>query len=284
MLGALAAITHTRREFGAGLVRPRSGSTRRLRIRSAAGLAWRLDRGPLLLWTLPTIAVAALFGGMSHGLIDLLREDAGAAGLLRSMTAVSDPVRQYFSFSYVFVALLPVIYGVATALRTHADERAGLLDAQLTTGVARWRLLAARTVEAAAGALGLLVLGSTAQAATALAALNDAPSNGATKWAFWAPFSQAAGVLAAVGLASLAVGVAPRLTGTVWGAVVWSGFAVLLGVLARMPDDARRIALLGHLPADPPALTAPAVLLVVMCTVGAVTGCASMPTRDIVVG
>ncbi|MEE3067448.1 MAG: hypothetical protein VYA67_26520 [Actinomycetota bacterium] len=284
VLGALAAITHARREFGTGLVRPRSVGTRRLRIRSAAGLAWRLDRGPLLLWTLPTIAVAALFGGMSHGLIGLLRQDAGAAGLLRSMTAVADPVRQYFSFSYLFVALLPMIYGAATVLRTHADERTGLLDTQLATGVARWRPLAARTVEAAAGALGLLAVGSTVQAATVLAALNGAPSNGAAKWAFWAPLVQAPGVLAAVGLASVAVGAAPALTGTVWAAVAWSAFVVLLGVLARVPDAARRIALLGHLPADPPTLTAPAVLLVVMCAVAAVAGCASMRTRDVVVG
>lgn len=284
MLGVLAAITYAHREFGAGLLRPRPGSTRRLRVCSAAGLAWRLDRGPLLLWALPTIAVAALFGGMSHGLIGLLREDAGTAGLLRTMTATMDPVRQYFSFSYVFVALLPMVYGAATVLRTHADERAGLLDTQLATGVARWRPLAARTAQAAAGALGLLVLGSTVQAATTLAALSGAPSHGATTWALWPPLAQAPGVLAAVGLAGLAVGGEPRLTGAVWAAVSWSGFAVLLGALARVPDGARRIALLGHLPANPPALTAPAVLLVVVCAVAALGGCASMRTRDVVVG
>jgi ABC-2 type transport system permease protein len=127
-------------------------------------------------------------------------------------------------------------------------------------------------------------LGSTVQAATALVALNGAPSNGAPNWAFWAPLIQAPGVLAAVGLASVAVGAVPGLKGAVWAAVAWSGFAVLLGVLARVPDAARRIALLGHLPADPPALTAPAVVLVVMGAVAAIAGCASMQTRDIVVG
>jgi putative exporter of polyketide antibiotics len=91
-------------------------------------------------------------------------------------------------------------------------------------------------------------------------------------------------VLAAVGLASVAVGAAPGLKGAVWGAVAWSGFAVLLGVLARVPDNARRIALLGHLPVDPPAVTAPALLLMVVCATAAVAGCASMRTRDVVVG
>ncbi len=284
MLGVLAAITYAHREFGAGLLRPRSGSNRRLRVRSAAGLTWRLDRGPLLLWAWPTIAVAALFGGMSHGLIGLLREDAGTAGLLRTMTAAIDPVRQYFSFSYVFVALLPMIYGVATVLRTRTDERAGLLDAQLTVGVARWRPLSARTAQAAAGALGLLVLGSTVQAATALAALSGAPSNGATTWALWPPLAQAPGVFAAVGLASLAVGAAPGMTNIVWAVVAWSGFAVLLGALARVPDSVRRIALLGNLPVDPPAVTAPALLLAVMCAVAVAVGCTSMRIRDVVVG
>lgn len=283
-LGALAAIAHAHREFGAGLVRPRSGSTRRLRVRSAAGLVWRLDRGPLLMWAMLTIAVAMLFGGMSHGLIGLLREDPGTAGLLRTMTAAVDPVRQYFTFSYVFVALLPMIYGAVTVLRTYADERAGFLDAELTTGVARWRPLAARIAQAAAGALGLLVVGSTVQAATALAVLSGAPSRGATTWAFWAPLAQAPGVLTAVGLAGFVVGAAPRLTGVVWAAVSWSGFVVLLGALARVPAGARRIALLGHLPVAPPALTAPVVVLGVLCAVAAVGGCAAMRNRDVVVG
>ncbi|MGA5540289.1 hypothetical protein ACPCIR_00430 [Mycobacterium sp. NPDC051198] len=284
VLGILAAVTYAHREFGAGLVRPRMGERRRLRVRSAPGLAWRLDRGPLLLWALPTIAVAALFGGMSHGLIGLLREDAATASFLHTVTSAIDPVRQYFSFSYVFVALLPMVYGVATVLRTHADERAGLLDAQLATGVARWRPLAARFVMAAGGASSLLVLGSTVQAVTALAALSGASLKGAMTWAFWGPLSQAPGVLAAVGLAGLAVGAAPRLTGTVWAIVAWSGFVVVLGALARVPDGARRIALLGHLPADPPVATAPAAILAVMCAAAGVAGCMSMRTRDVVVG
>ncbi|WP_343576923.1 hypothetical protein [Mycobacterium sp.] len=287
VLGALAAIMYAHREFGAGLVRPRSSGTRRLRVRSAAGLAWRLDRGPLLLWFSPTIAVAALFGGMSHGLIGLLRDDASAAGVLRTMTASIDPVRQYFSFSYIFVALLPMIYGAATVLRTRADERAGLLDAELATGVARWRPLVARTAEAGVGALGLLVVGSAVQAAMALAALRDAPTaptGGATRWAFWAPLTQAPGVLAAVGLACVAVGAAPKLTGAVWAAVAWSGFAVLLGALARVPLSARRIALLGHLPAHPPALTASALLLTGLCVVAVSAGWVAMRNRDVIVG
>lgn len=200
------------------------------------------------------------------------------------MTAAIDPVRQYFSFSYVFVALLPMAYGAAAVLRTRVDERAGLLDAQLAAGVARWRPLAARTAEAAAGALGLLVLGSTVQAATALSALSSAPSSGAMKWALWAPLTQAPGVLAVVGLAGLVVGAAPVMTGLVWFAVAWSGFAVLLGPLARIPTAARRIALLGHLPVDPPAVTAPAALLALGWVMAVAAGCAAMRTRDVVVG
>ena len=284
-LTILAGIAYAHREFGAGLLRPRSGGMRRLRVRSAAGLAWRLDRGPLLLWSLPTMAVAALFGGMSHGLISLIRDDAATAALLRSATSLTDPVRQYFSFSYAFVALLPMIYGAATALRVAADERAGFLDAELATGITRWRPLAARAVGAAAGALALLALGSAVQAATALAALRGVPADGTVAWAFWVPFGQAPGVLAAVGLAALAAGHPERRwTGAVWAAVSWSGFAVLLGAVARVPEDIRRVALLGQLPAEPPEITAPAVMWTVACVVAAAIGCVAMRRRDIVAG
>jgi len=284
MLAVLVGIAHAHREFGAGLVRLRSSGIRRLTVRSAAGLAWRLDRCPLVLWALPTIAVAALFGGMSHGLIGLLRADAAASGLLRSITATIDPVRQYFSFTYVFVALLPMVYGAATVLRVRSEERLGLLDAQLATGVARWRPLAARSLEAAVGAVSLLLVGSAVQALTAYAALAGAPAGGVATWALWAPLVQAPGVLAAVGLAALAAGSTSHLTGVVWAVVSWSGFAVLLGSLARIPAGVRRIALLGHLPAVPPALTGPAVALMTVGAVAALGGYVSMRTRDIVVG
>ncbi|MDF0532592.1 hypothetical protein P0W64_21390 [Tsukamurella sp. 8F] len=281
VLGALAALAHARREFGAGLVHLSVRPGRPLRIRSAFGLAWRLDRGRLMIWAAPAVAISALFGGMSHGLVGLLRDDAGTADLLHRMTASSDPVRQYFSFSYVFVAILPLVYGVATVLRVRADERAGLVDVQLATGVSRWRPLAGRTVEAAAGAVALLVLGAAVQPLTARAVLGGAPSGGSVQWAFWAPLCQVPGVVAAAGLAGLAVGVAPRLAGAVWIVVAWSGFAVLLGALARVPDGIRRIAVLGHLP---PATTGAAVVLIAGGIGAALCGWAAMTVRDVIAG
>lgn len=285
LFGAALAV-RSRREFGAGLLRAPEPRPRRLRVSGPLDLAWRLGRTRLALWAIPTVALAALFGGMSRSLIELIAHDATTADLVASMGAAGDPVKQFFGFSYLFVALLPMVYGVLTVLGGGAAEHAGLLDAELTVGTPRTAPLRSRILLGAGGGLALLLLAAAVQALLAWL-LVDAD---AARWALSFPLAQAPGLLVAVGLAGLLLGAAPRWAGAVWAVVGWSAFAVLFGDLVKLPTGARRVSLFGHGPdavvgavADRMPWGAVLVLLVA-AVVAALAGLARMRRRDVLLG
>lgn len=293
LLGALAVSAalfvgavalHRRRDFGAGVLAPPRHQSRPLAITSSWGLIWRLRRGALALWSLPVIAIAALFGGMSHALITLAGSDSATASMFDEISSDSSPVRQYFGFTYVFIALLPMIYGVQTVLGAAGDERNGLLDIQLAAGLTRPQPLLARALLAALGSIYLLVLGATVQAALA-SAVADGTSG---RWAWGYPAAQVGGVLAAVGLATAAVGRLPRLSTVAWAVVAWSAFAAIFADLVKLPSWARSASLLGHLPGGSDGIArwlpwGSITILTGLAVVAAASGALSIARRDIIV-
>ncbi|MCE5291016.1 MAG: hypothetical protein LLG14_17510 [Nocardiaceae bacterium] len=285
LLAAAAAAVHQRREFASGLLHPPAVSLRRLVIHSAAGLVWRLGRVRLAIWSVPVIAVSALFGGISRNLLNLISDDANTARMMQQMTATEDPVRQYFEFSSLFIVLLPLVYGVSTVLQVRTAERAGAVDAQAAVGVERWRPLAAQTGLAAAGAVTLLVIGGAVQSALADRLVGRGH---AASWAWWTVVGQTPGVIAAVGITALLVGIVPGFAQLALALVAWSGFAVFFGELVRLPQWARNLAVLGHGPQQVTggfASVTPWVAVAVMSALALAAvsaGIRSMRSRDLV--
>ena len=279
-------VLELRRELGAGLVAMPSGSTRSLSVRGPLALGWRLGRAGWLGWAAATAAVAGLFGGMSHGLVTLMGDDPSSSDMLSSVTGVDDPVRGYFTFTVIFVALVPLLHAVSHTLVAASDERSGRLDASLTVGVRRWGPLAAQAGLAALRALGLVLVAAAVQAGTT--ALVGSGS-GAVRWAFWSIVATTPGVLAAVGITTLLVGLLPQFTSVAWVLVAWSLFAALVGQLVRLPGWARSTSLLTHTPerlelSSSSALGATSILvLVVIAAASSALGLTTMTRRDIVV-
>ncbi|RUP37145.1 hypothetical protein [uncultured Gordonia sp.] len=279
-----AFAARSRREFGAGLLAPVSHRPRRLAGVSPSSLIWRLNRGSLLLWCLPVAGIAALFGGMSHALITLVGTDSATGSMFDDLSSATDPVRQYFSFSYVFIGLLPMVYGVLAVLRACAEERSGLLDTELATGIRRAGPLLARIVLAVVGSIVLLVVGAAMQAALTYAVADG----GTARWALAYPLAQAPGILAAIGIAAAAVGWLPRQSSIVWAVVAWSAFTAVFAELLRLPAWARSFSLLGH---GPDAVSSgvsgwmpwtAVAMLIVVAVIGIAAGLAGMKQRDIV--
>lgn len=287
VLGAVAVWLDSRRELGAGLVEARWPSSRKVTVRSPLALAWRLERLGYLGWAAATVAIAALFGGMSHSLIALTARDASTSGMIGALTGLSDPIRQYFGLSVIFIALIPLVHAVARVLAARSAEVSGLLDAAVATGVQRWRPLAAQAVLVAAQSSGLLLLGGLVQAGVTAAV--DGQGD-ASRWALWTVAVRIPGILAAVGFTTLLVGVAPRLSRAAWLLVAWSAFATLLGGLVRLPDWERRSSLLAlevHSVSSPlPELARPSTigLLLILGLASAAAGVANMRRRDVQTG
>lgn len=284
-LFATAFAAQSRREFGAGLLAPVPRRPHRLARVTPSSLVWRLGRVSLLLWCLPMAAIAALFGGMSHSLIALVGTDSATGSMFDDLSSATDPVNQYFSFSYVFIVVGPMVYGVQAVLATRAEERSGLLDTELATGIRRVAPLLARITLAVVGSIVLLVLGAVVQAAVTYAAAGG----GSARWALAYPLAQMPGVLAVIGIAAAVVGWLPRLSSIVWAVVAWSAFTAVFAELLKLPGWARSFSAFGH---GPDAVaggvggwmpwTAVAVLIVV-AIVGMAAGLAGMKQRDFVV-
>lgn len=240
-LGLLTVCLNGRRELGAGLVPPRRSSGRPARVRSPLALAWRLGSFGYLGWVGGTVALAALFGGMSHGLISVAATDTATSEMFGRLSGQTDPVAQYFGFSAVFISMVPIVHGVGHVLAVRSAERSALLDVELATGVPRWRPLAAQAVLSAAQATGLLVLAGLVQSGVAVLVGADADVR---KWALWTVMTSVPGTLAAVAITALLVGLCPRLARLAWLVVAWSAFATLLGGLVSLPGWAQHASLL----------------------------------------
>ncbi|MEO6586546.1 MAG: hypothetical protein ABIN90_09625 [Knoellia sp.] len=283
---ALVVVLDGRRELGEGFVTMPSGSTRSLSVRGPVALAWRLGRVGWLGWAGATAAVAGLFGGMSHGLVTLIRDDPSSSGMVSSMTGVGEPVRGYFTFTVVFVALVPLLHAVSHSLVAVSDERSGRLDASLAVGVRRWSPLAAQAGLAGARALGLVLVAAMVQAGATVLVGSGSDAVG---WAFWSIIATAPGVLAAVGITALLIAVLPQFASAAWLLVAWSLLTALFGQLVRLPDWARSTSLLTHTPDHlgrpfGQALDSPSiVVLIAIAAATTVLALVAMTHRDIVV-
>lgn len=231
----LAVRFHALRSYGSGLIRASNHSTRRVKVTSPETLAWLLARKSLVSWLAGTIAVAALFGGMSHGLIHLIHTDSGTASMIGHLTSQGSPAAQYFEFSAIFTALLPLLCGISLMLRAANDEQSGFLDLSLSTGVHRSRPLASQALLAISGSLGLLIV-----AAAVETALASTVGMGGTElaWSSATVLARTPGMLCAVGLSALAVTI-PHARSTIWLIAAWSGFATLLGGLVQLSGFVR---------------------------------------------
>lgn len=285
-LAVVTVVLEGRRELGSGFVALSSGSSQTLSVSGPVALGWRLRRSGWLGWAAATAAVAGLFGGMSHGLVALLVDDPSSTDMLSSVTGVMEPVRGYFTFTVIFVALIPLLHAVSHTLVAAADERTGRLDAALAVGLRRWSPLAAQTGLAAARALGLVLVAAGVQAGTTWLAGSGEDAVG---WAFWSVVATMPGIVAAVGLTALLIGTLPRFASAAWLLVAWSLFAVSFGQLVGLPDWARSASLLSQTPdliGQPVGETLGTisfVILVATAVAATAAGLGAVARRDIVV-
>lgn len=235
ILGAgMGARLHMMRSYGGGLMHTDDRSTRRLTVASPGVLALLLARKSVVSWFVAGTAVAALFGGMSRGLIELIRTDSGTASMIGNLTDQGSPAAEYFEFAAIFVTLVPLLCGISLMLRAADDEDAGFLDLSLSVGVGRTRPLAGQLIVSIGGCLGLLVLSALVEGAI----VYSVGLRAELAWCLASVLARIPGLVCAVGLTALLVA-AGRMPGAAWLLAVWSGFATLLGGLVRLPGPVR---------------------------------------------
>lgn len=242
-VGVLARQLGRGREYAAAPLHEDATSADRLRVWSVLALSWHLERGRWLAWTAIVAAIAALFGGMSGSIIDLLKGDTGTAKLMSELTGANQLDAVFFSFAGVMIGVLVGCYSVSTVLAEAAAEADGTLENVLGCGVERPRPLAARVGIAGVGSLAMLLVAGGVGALVSVSQL----SGGAGR-CFAYVVGQWPAVLALVGIGALVVGVRRGWASAAWVPVAASAVLVLMGSVLHAPHWLQTTAVFAHVP------------------------------------
>jgi ABC-2 type transport system permease protein len=155
LLAAAAALV-PKRDVGRGMWAERRGHARAPRtLLTTTGLVWRLQRGALIGWSIGLLGFGLILGSMS----EQVRDAQGATRDWYAETAGSQQLMEAYRASMMSIAgMFVAIYVVQILLRLRHDEAGGTAESVLAAGVSRWRWVLGHVVNAAGGALVLVLL------------------------------------------------------------------------------------------------------------------------------
>ncbi|GAB3430749.1 ABC transporter permease [Flindersiella endophytica] len=220
-----AYVLATRRDLGAGLIRPRPGPARLARwLRGPLALAWRLQRATLLAWTLGFAFGGVIIGTIAADFGDMLEGNETFRDIVVQMGGAQGMTDAFFAAFLGLMGVLASAYGVQASLRLRSEESNQYAEAVLGASVARWRWALAHLAIAFAGTAWIVVvLGATA-------GLVHGGQTGDLAGAFervaGAALVQVPAAWVLVGIVAVLFGVAPRWTPLAWVLLV---FFLLLG-------------------------------------------------------
>ncbi|NLT56115.1 MAG: anibiotic ABC transporter [Actinomycetales bacterium] len=281
VLAVTAFVLNARRDLGAGLVPTRPGPARAPRtLRGPLGLAWRMQRGPLLAWSVAVLPVAAAFGAVGEGIDDFSDASEDFVTYLESMGGTL--VDSYVALMTSFLGLLVAGYTVQVLLRMRVEEAQGLLEPTLGTAVGRIRWISTHALLAAAGTVGLLLLaGLTGGLAYGIA---TGDLGGGLGSFLGAAAVQIPAVLVVGALAVAGFGAVPRASAALgWAALVGALVVGQLGAILDLPQAALNLSPFTHVPGVPAAefRLVPLVLLLAVAVALVAAGTVCFHRRDL---
>ncbi|BCB87286.1 ABC transporter permease [Phytohabitans suffuscus] len=284
-VGVAFALT-VRRDVGMGMVPDRRGPARATpALLSPLGLAWRLQRGTLLGWTVAMVAYGAAVGSLSQTVQDALGENEGTADTIAKLAGGgnADLMDAFFAAMMAIYGAMAAGYVVQALMRPRSEEAGGPAEAVLATGTGRLTWLASHLAVAVGGAAVLLV---AAGAATGLVdGLSSGGAGGKVLDMTGAALVQLPAALILAGFAVAVFGLLPRLAvGLAWAAFTVSLIVGQLGELLGLPQAVRDISPFTHVPAVP-AASATALPLIALTAVAVALGAAGLALfrrRDLV--
>ena len=278
VLCTVAITLEARRDHGAGLIAARPGRAwAPRRFASPLGLGLRLQRGPIVGWTIAVVLAAVLFGSVAEAMADLL-DDAGGdtADLLRGAG-----VPALLSMLASMIGLVTAVFATQSAVSLRGDEATGILEPQLAGAISRTRWALERLLIPVAGSAVLLAVGGAVLGAVYGATVGDPSQSAAMAGATLAYWPA---VMVLVGLAVALFGWVPRVAvPATWGVMAAMWFATMLGEVFGLPDwvlDGLPFAAVPYLPLEPFSWT-PLVALTMVAVALTWAGVHRLRQRDL---
>jgi ABC-2 type transport system permease protein len=240
---------------------------------SAGALAWRLQRGSVLGWSIGFLLAGVVYGGMTEGAADLVGDNAGARRIFERMGGQSGLTDAFLASMVGMLGLVAALYIVASVLRLHGEETSGRAEPVLANAVGRLRWAAGHLVIAFGGSALLMLLAGLGFAVGYGKEIG--PILGAC-------LVQLPAIWVIGGLAVLLIGVLPRAAAAAWGV---AGAVLLIGWVGPaldVPQVVLDLSPFGHLPKLPGGEMAwgPVLVLLGLAVVLVAAGLAGLRRRD----
>ncbi len=276
---AAAAVLEARRDLGAGLVPERAGRPGAPRRYTAPlGLGLRLQRGPVIGWSMTVLLSGLMFGSIIEAMTDLIADaEAGPAQDFLRGTGVDALLAMLASM----IGLLTAVFAVQSAVSLRGDEASGIIEPQLAAALSRRRWAWERLTIPVVGSAVLLAVGGAILGAVHGSLTDDAGAVGAmtgSALAYWPA------VMVLVGVAVALFGWLPRLAiPLAWGVMAAMWFATMLGEVFGLPQwflDALPFSAVPYMPLEKMSWT-PLVLLTLVAGALAWSGVERFTRRDV---
>ncbi|MFC3573711.1 ABC transporter permease [Streptomyces yaanensis] len=262
-----------RRDIGMSFLPTRPGPAAG-RLGSAGALAWRLQRGSVLGWSVGFFLAGVVYGGMTEGATNLVGDNKKAREIFERMGGQSGLTDAFLAAMVGIMGLVAALYIVASVLRLYGEESSGRAEPVLANAVGRLRWAAGHLLIAFGGSALIMLLAGLGFAAGY--GKEVGPILGAC-------LVQLPAVWVIGGLAVLVYGVLPRGAVAAWGV---AGAALLIGWVGPALDLPRAVldaSPYGHLPKLPggemtwgPVLTLTGIAVVLVAG-----GLAGLRRRDL---
>jgi len=271
--GVLAYTLAGRRDIGMSFLPTRPGPATG-RLGSAGALAWRLQRGGVLGWSVGFFLAGVVYGGMTDGATDLVGDNDKAREIFQRMGGQSGLTDTFLAAMVGIMGLVAALYIVASVLRLNGEETSGRAEPVLANAVGRLRWASGHLVIAFGGAALIMILSGLGFAVGYGKEIG--PILGAC-------LVQLPAIWVIGGLAVLLYGVLPQGAAAAWGV---AGAALLIGWVGPaldLPQAVLDISPFGHLPKLPGGEMdwPPVLLLTALAAVLVAAGLTGLRRRDL---
>jgi len=278
---SLAVSLEGRRDFGAGLRPSPLGPDRAAAgLSTASGLAWRLQKGSLLAWTIGVAIFAGAIGAVANGVLDIFKGNAQLEEIFRRMGGGQSLIDAFFAAVLPVMATVATIHSVQAMLRLRSEEIDTRAEQVLGTAVTRTRLLGSHLAHAVASPPILMTAVGLSAGGAYAASVHDASK-------VWAVLGGALVLVPAMwvftGVTMALIGMAPERSVLSWGVLAGCGVLGQLGPILQLSDKILRISPFANVPQLPGAQLEimPLAVLLAIAAVLTALGVNGFRRRDI---
>ncbi|GGJ49661.1 ABC transporter permease [Streptomyces brasiliensis] len=276
-VAAQAAAAYTlagRRDIGMSFLPTRPGPATG-KLASAGALAWRLQRGSVVGWSIGFFLAGVIYGGLTDGAADLVGDNKQAREMFERLGGHAALTDAFLASMVGLMGLIAALYVVASTLRLNGEETSSRAEPLLAAAVGRLRWATGHLLIAFGGAALLMLL--TGLGFAVGYGKQVGPILGAC-------LIQVPAIWVIGGVAVLLYGLLPRAAMASWGV---AGAVLLIGWIGpalNLPRTLLDISPFGHLPKMPGGDMSwpPVLILTALAAALVAAGLAGLRRRDMI--